>query len=122
MNEFDAVLLCVALIYTLCIYWVFFYSNKKYADKLNPLVVLCYISILDAFSLIWFAMWPELREMLIYSQISTDAYKSEYVVLVSYALSLVGFLCIVSGLFAVLLRNDRGAFLKINSKIANKAK
>lgn len=119
MEEFDFALLCVALIYALAIWLTYVYSAKNYADNLNPLAVLCCFSFLDAFGLIWFSVKPELREMLIYSQISIDEHKSDSVVLASYALSLIGFLCIAGAAKVVLPKNECKKVFLINSKSSN---
>jgi hypothetical protein len=115
MEYIDFLLLFISVIYLIVV--VFFYnlSINKYIDKLNPVAMLSLFSALDAISLIWFAVYPDHREALIYSQIYSTEHKTITVVLLSYLISIVGYLCMASTLFILLPRKYFHLNLKIET-------
>ncbi len=104
LNAVDFFLVILALAYFIIVVGIWRYSTRSFRDKFNPLNILCFFSVFDSLSLLWFAVNPALREQFVYSQISVSAYKSDAVVSASYGVSLLGFACVAMGIISVMSR------------------
>jgi hypothetical protein len=97
MSEIDYLLLCICMMYFGCI-TIFLRSEWRAGkDRLNPMMFICFFAYLDAFSLMWFSVAPELREKLIYSQIAMAELRADEILLYSYIASFIGFCAVATG-------------------------
>lgn len=88
----------VSAVYVVLVLAVFFLDFCLNRDRLSPIKFLCFFSLLDAFSLAWFAWLPELREVLVLSQLQIE-HQSPSTLNGAYALGPIGFIAACVGIY-----------------------